>query len=99
MGMRVPIITEMEDGRVLKAVCDQRDFAAAEGADIDRHTHVHTWVRYLAFAALTRTKQYGGSWEQFNTLDCIEASDVVVEESGDTDEGLDPGRKAPGDGS
>ena len=95
--LRVPVTVEMDDGRTVKVVCDQRDFAAVEGADIGRGQQ-HTWVRYIAFNAMTRGKQYSGSWEQFNAVDCIEASDVV-EESDDADDGLDPGRKVPGDGS
>lgn len=97
MGLRIPVTVEMDDGRTLKVTCDQRDFAAVEAADISREQR-HTWVRYIAFSVLVRTKQYGGSWEQFNTVDCVEASDVV-EESTDAEDGLDPGRKDPGAGS
>lgn len=95
--LRVPVVVEMEDGRSVKLSCDQRDFAAVEGADITR-VQRHTWVRYMAFSAMCRTKQYSGSWEQFNAVDCVEASDVVEEADSD-DEGLDPGRKVPGDGN
>ncbi len=98
MKMRVPVSVEMEDGRIIKVVCDQRDFAAVEGAEIDRHAHMHSYIRYMAFSALTRMKKYSGTWEQFNTMDCIEASDVV-EESDDAEQSLDPGRKVPGDGN
>lgn len=98
MGIRIPVSAELEDGRTLTALVDQRDFARAEGADIGQDTRV-TWVRYIAWSALARTKQYTGTWEQFNTTDCVEAIDGDQEEPSGADEGLDPGRKAPGDGS
>lgn len=98
MSLRVPVTVEMDDGRKVTVVADQRDFAAAEGADLDRRSQVHTWVRYIAFNAMVRTKQYAGAWQEFNTRDCVEATDVM-EESDDTEDGLDPGRKVPGDGN
>lgn len=98
MGVKVPIRAELDDGRTLTAMVDQRDFARAEGADITQDTRI-TWLRYIAWAALSRTKQYTGSWEQFNDTDCVEADDDKQEEPAGADEGLDPGRSAPTGGS
>lgn len=100
MGVKVPVTVEMDDGRTLNVVLDQRDYAAVEAQDIDPQQQRNTWMRFLAFNALARSKQYGGSWAEFNTADCVEAlsSDDVEEPTGD-DEGLDPGRKAPSAGA
>lgn len=99
MGVKVPITAEMDDGRHLKTMADQRDFAAVEAQEIDPVSQRTTWVRYVAYSALRRTKAYGGTWEQFNTLDCVEAVDGDAEEPAGADGGLDPGRPAPGAGS
>ena len=95
MFLKIPIKAEMEDGRVLKGFIDQRDLARyeAEGLPDGKHTH----VRFLAWAVLSRTKQYTGTWQQFNETDCVEAIDGA-EESTDADDGLDPGQKAPSAG-
>lgn len=93
MKLRVPITAEMDDGRMLHAVLDQRDYARLEAAGIGDEAF-HTSSRFLAFSGLSRTKQYGGTWEQFNTNDCVEVT-VEQEESADADESLDPGRSAP----
>ena len=97
MAIRTTIRVELDDGHALDVVADQRDFAAAEGADIGSSLP-NTWVRYCAWSALTRTKKYTGSWEQFNTVDCVEASDAP-EEQPTPDDGLDPGRKGRSGGS
>lgn len=93
MGVKVPITVEMDDGRTLNVIIDQRDYAAVEAQEIDPRAQRNIWMRFLGFNALSRTKQYSGSWEQFNTVDAVE----VMSEAPDGDEdGLDPGRKAPG---
>jgi hypothetical protein len=98
MGIKVPLTVEMDDGRTLKVVIDQRDYAAVEAQEIEPMTQRNLWSRYLAFNGLKRTKQYGGTWEQFNTVDCVEAiSDAP--EAPDGDESLDPGRAAPTGGA
>lgn len=97
MAVTVKVRVELDDGRALVAVADQRDFAAAEAMAIDPATK-NTWVRFIAFSALARAKTYGGTWEAFNATDCIEASDVPEVPAGD-EQGLDPGRKAPTAGS
>lgn len=89
MGIKIPMTAELADGRTLKATVDQRDLAKAEAQEIDPGAK-HTWVRFLAWSALSRMKQYTGTWGQFNEDDCIEASDMP-EESTDT-ERLDPGQ-------
>jgi hypothetical protein len=91
---RVPVTAEMDDGRVLSAVIDQRDYARAEAQDLP-DSALMTRVRFLTWSALNRAGRYAGSWEQFNTTDCVEASDVAPEEPAGAEEGLDPGRKAP----
>lgn len=97
MGLRIPVKVEMDDGRELAVTVDQRDFAKAEGAEITQDTR-HMWVRFLAWSALSRRKQYSGTWQEFNEVDCVEASDVLEEPTG-ADDGLDPGRPATGAGS
>lgn len=97
MSIRVPATAEMEDGRVLKVVIDQRDYTAVEEREINPVTHRNTYVRFVVFSALTRTKQYGGTWEQFGT-ECVEAVDGEPEESSDADR-LDPGRQAASGGA
>jgi hypothetical protein len=87
----------LDDGTEKTVVCDQRDLAAAEGADVSRMEARHTWVRFCAWNALRRTKAYGGTWQEFNEVDCVQAQDVPMdaeEPSGDED-GLDPGLKVP----
>ena len=97
MGVKIPIRAELDDGRTLRGNIDQRDLAKAEAQEISSDAK-HTWVRFLAWAVLSRTKQYGGTWEQFNETDCVEAIDGA-EEPASADEGLDPGRSAPSAGS
>lgn len=87
---QVPISVLMDDGRALSVVADQRDYARAEAQELPERARL-TWVRFIAWSALTRTKQYGGSWEDFNTTDCVDASDVP-EESDDADVEPGPGR-------
>jgi len=93
-SIKVPMTMEMDDGRTLKVVIDQRDYAAVEAAEINSATSPNLWSRFLAYNAAHRTKQYGGTWEQFNSNDCVEAVSHSSEESDDA-EGLDPGRAAP----
>jgi hypothetical protein len=91
--VRVPVMAEMDDGRTLSATVDQRDYARVEAQDLPSTSRM-TYIRFLAWSALTRTKQYTGPWAQFNETDCVEVSDLAEEPAG-ADEGLDPGRKAP----
>lgn len=93
--IRAKVSVEFAGGLTRSAVADQRDYAAAEGLGVSPRT-AHTWVRAVAWAALVRTKQYPGSWTEFNEVDCVEAIDGEPE--GD-DESLDPGRSAPTGGS
>lgn len=98
MGNRVPATAEMDDGRVLKVFIDQRDYAAVEAEEINPATHRNTYVRFVTWAALKRTKQYSGTWAEFNAKDCVEAIDGEPEGSDDT-ERLDPGQQAPSAGA
>lgn len=88
--VQVPVRVVMDDGRELTALVDQRDFARAEAQQIP-DTAQQTMVRFYAWSALSRTKQYGGSWEEFNATDCVEATDVLEEPAG-ADGEPDPGR-------
>lgn len=97
MALKIPVTVELDDGRSLTVNCDQRDLAKAEAQEVGSDTR-HSWVRFLAWSALTRTKQYSGTWQQFNETDCVEASDVQEEPAG-ADEGLDPGLQDPPAGS
>ncbi len=92
-SIAIPSQAEMDNGTTLTVVVDQRDLARAEAQGIDKSTR-HSYVRFLVWAALTRTKQYTGPWEQFNETDCVEAIDEQAEVPAGDDEGLDPGRKA-----
>jgi hypothetical protein len=99
MTIKVPMNVEMDDGRTLNVVIDQRDYAAVEAQEgIDRHQHRNMYARYLAYNALARTKQYIGPWEQFNGVDCVEALAVEQEEPDDA-ERLDPGQPAASAGA
>lgn len=94
MRVSVPVQVVMDDGREIALDIDQRDMVAAEGEGITRES-AHAWVRYLAFNNMVRTKQYSGTWQEFNTVDCVQATDVP-EESGDDDDRLDPGQSTTG---
>lgn len=89
----IPSTAEMDNGVTLQVVVDQRDLARAEARGIDNTTR-HSYVRFLVWAALTRTKQYVGPWEMFNETDCVEASDAGAEVPAGDEGSLDPGRKA-----
>jgi hypothetical protein len=90
---------ELDDGRTLNCTVDQRDWARLEAADIPDRAR-QTRVRFLAWSALKRGKQYTGPWDEFNDTDCVEASDIPpAEEPTGDDEGLDPGQTVPSDGT
>lgn len=88
---------ERDDKDEITVICDQRDLAAAEGQGISPDTN-HTWLRFLAFNALRRTGQYGGTWERFNTVDCVSASAEPAAAEGD-DDADPPGQRDRGAGS
>ncbi len=93
--MKLPMQALMADGRTLTVEGDQRDLAQFEASGLPEKVFIR--VRYIAWSALKRSKQYSGGWEQFNAEDCIEASDVPdgdeEEEAEDGAERLDPGPK------
>lgn len=86
-----PIEVDLDGGQQLRATADQRDFARAEGQGVSSAT-IHTWTRAVAWAALTRTGQYSGTWQRFNDVDCIEARDFELEVPDGDEDGLDPGQ-------
>jgi hypothetical protein len=88
---RTPIQAEMDDGRVLTAMFDQRDMAVMEALELpDRALMLK--LRALAWSALRRSGQYTGTWEQFNEKDCVEAVDPSADEDEpEGEQGLDPG--------
>lgn len=95
--LKIDMVAEMDDGAVHAVAVDQRDLARWEAAVAsDLPNGQYTRLRYLAWSALHRTKRYGGTWEQFNTTDCVEVGDPPKddeEEAGDGAERLDPGPK------
>lgn len=96
MKIALKATAEMDDGRTLSVVLDQREYASAEAAEatIAGMSGSHTRARYMVFHALKRTDQYKGTWAQFNGRDCIEVETFPEDADGD-DDGLDPGRKDP----
>jgi hypothetical protein len=94
-SIKIPSLVEMDDGRELEIFIDQRDLAAYEAADVPEGQH--TYLRFLAWSAMSRQKRYSGPWEQFNTLDCVEVADPPgAEEEDEAEDGaerLDPGPK------
>lgn len=81
------IAVELDSGDKIRVIADQRDLAAVEAReDVDRQ---FTRIRFIAWHAAKRAGQYTGTWERWNSTDCVEAGDEDEAESG---EGLDPGR-------
>lgn len=66
----------MADGRTLTATTTMQDYlrwestAKARGWPVGVAENPSTWEAFLSFAALSRTGQYDGKWEQFQT-DCV----------------------------
>lgn len=92
-AVRVPVTAELEDGKIITGFADQRDFAAAEGAGIEREKAPLTWVRFVAWHGLHRAGTFQDGWEKFREL-CVEAYDGEQEEPAGDEAGLDPGRTA-----
>lgn len=85
----------MDDDRELAVAVDQRDLAKWEAQTLPDKQY--TRLRFLAWSAMTRSKQYIGPWDQFNEQDCVEVSDppgaaVEAEDADDDAERLDPGQ-------
>ncbi len=89
MRLQYGMTVELDSGETYDVSIDQRDFAALEAAGIADGAQT-TKVRYVAWNASKRTGRYTGSWEQFNTHDCVEAADR--EEPAAGTDSLDPGR-------
>lgn len=79
----------MEDGAEHLITYDQRDIAKMEALELKGR---NTVVRGIAWAAMTRSRKYSGTWEQFNEADCVEAGDPPDAEEATGDDSLDPGR-------
>jgi hypothetical protein len=88
------IAVTMADGNEHLAVVDQRDLAAAE-AQFPDGTRAHTHIRFLAWSALLRAKLINLTWDKFNKVDCVEASDPKPDEETE----LDPTTPAASAGS
>lgn len=72
---------------------DGRDWAALEAKQLPPNALL-TSVRFLAWNALFRQQRTRRTWQQFNTLDCLQ---ITVAPNDDADEqegeqGLDPGQ-------
>lgn len=89
----------MEDGEVLSAIADQRDYAAFEASDLydaDGGRPVQK-IRWLAWNALRRAKLTTAAWPKFNTELCVQAQvqldEEEQEEPGGDEDSLDPSRE------
>jgi hypothetical protein len=91
-AQQIPMQVELDGGRVLQVVADQRDIARWEAHDGPDGRY--TRVRFLAWSAMTRQGLTTASWQQFNETDCVEVVDPpgADTEAPDDDERLDPGR-------
>ena len=82
---------EMTDGRVLTATTSLQDglrweaTAKARGWPLLPGDIPQTWEAFTAFAAMARTGQYSGKWEQFQS-DCVGVELVLPEPAA----GVDP---------
>lgn len=79
-GIEIPIWVQMEDQTEYQITVDQRDIAAFEvqpfGVTFSKAaTVLHTFTRWTAWHALTRTKKIKMSWGVFSEQ-CVFASDV-----------------------
>ena len=92
---KIKIAVELDAGETFVVAADQRDLAALEAADIPEG--MFTRIRYLAWRAAKRAGRYAGTWEAWNTTDCVHAGDVPDGDEGEGEQRLDPGRKAPSD--
>jgi hypothetical protein len=87
-------LVEMDGSPALRVVSDQRELAKLEAADLPDGPH--TRARYIAWAAAVRKGMYAGSWEQFNTRDCIEVVNDpdAPNDDPEDEQGLDPGTRS-----
>lgn len=77
----------------VRAVTDQRDLAKWEVQPFRDESAPHLRARFLAWSALVRQQLYSGTFEQFNTADCVEVVNIDTDDQED-EQGLDPGRTA-----
>jgi hypothetical protein len=72
MAARLVVHAEMDDGQILEATCDQRDYAAWEIHPLHDDDRPVTRIRYLAFSALNRSGWTKLSWPAWNAA-CVSA--------------------------
>lgn len=75
-AFQIEITCTMDDGRELVAHVDQRDHAAFEGTEMYAQNppiSSATKTRWLAWNALTRTRQISWPWGAFNLEQCAGA--------------------------
>lgn len=107
--LRMELRAEMEDGRALDVVADQRDVARWEVqpfgcAMSEWDSRINLATRFLAWSALTRQGELAGqTWDQFNA-DCVEVGDMPAPDDADDadDQAADadpPGRPGPSEAS
>jgi hypothetical protein len=87
--LTVPHLTvRMEDGTSYDVQADNRDLlrwdeTATRKGWPDPAKGPFLWMTFLAWAALKRTKEYGGTWEEFRAV-------VIDVDTPDEGERLDP---------
>lgn len=96
-GRRVQWRIALASGQEITAAADQRDYAALEAQELPGAI---TGLRFLAWSAAHRAGAYAGTFETFNTVDCVEVEDVTdygpdPDGEGEGEQRLDPGRPAP----
>lgn len=108
--LQIELRAELDDGRTLDVVADQRDVARWEvqpfGCPMSEwQTRINLAYRWLAWSALTRHQLLDGmTWDQFDAV-CVEASDPPTDDDGDQGDDddaagggdADPGRPGPSD--
>lgn len=103
--LQIELSAEMDDGRTLEVVADQRDVARWEvqpfGCPMSEwSSRINLAYRWLAWSALTRHQLLAGpdgkqlTWDQFDSL-CIEVSDPPGDD-GDQGDGVGGGDADPG---
>lgn len=101
---RIELQAELEDGKLLLCVADQRDIArweVQEEAQLKPQPAI-TRLRFLAYSALHRQQLFTGSWADFQEQ-CLEAGPPdepeqpavtaqAERQEQEEEQGLDPGR-------
>ena len=94
MAARIPVVLELDGGRTVEVVADQRDMRRAEETmgrrGLSTTDYPVTFARCLGWAAAHRTGQTTDKWDDFDL--------VLVEATADSPEPVDPTPPVPSDG-